>query len=76
MKFPKAEPNDRQISKFCQDVASICCSDEFKKLHKEMSKIYRKNGLSDANRIAFQDSLFSMYLEQLLPEVEEEIPYP
>ena len=76
MKLPKAEENDRQLSKLCQEVATICCSDEFKKLHKEMSKIYRKNGLSDASRIAFQDSLFSIYLEQLHPEVKEEIPYP
>lgn len=76
MKLPIAEDHDRRLSKLCQDVAIICCSDEFKKLHKEMSKIYRKNGLSDANRIAFQDSLFSIYLEQMHPEVREEIPYP
>ncbi len=75
MELPKAEEMDRRLSKICQDVAYICCSDEFKKLHKEMSKIYRKNGLTDANRIAFQDSLFSIYLEQYHPEAREEVPY-
>lgn len=76
VKLPKAEESDRRLSKLCQDVATICCSLEFKKLHKEMSKIYRKNGLLDAHRIAFQDSLFSIYLEQLHPEAKEEIPFP
>ena len=76
MKLPLAEGNDRRLSELCHNVATICCSMEFKKLHKEMSKIYRKNGLTDANRLAFQDSLFSMYLEQMHTEVEEEIPYP
>ena len=76
MKLPKAEGNDRRLSELCQDVATICCSVEFKKLHKEMSKIYRRNGLTDARRLAFQDSLFSIYLEQLYTEAKEEIPYP
>lgn len=75
MKLPKADESDRQLSKLCQEVAMICCSEEFKKLHKEMSKIYRKNGLTDASRVAFQDSLFSMYLEQMHPEAREEISY-
>ncbi|HJV46696.1 MAG TPA: hypothetical protein VJ824_13355 [Bacillota bacterium] len=76
MKLPQAEGNDRRLSELCQDVATICCSSEFKKLHKEISKIYRRNGLTDANRLAFQDSLFSIYLEQVYTEVKEEIPYP
>ena len=76
MKLPKAEDQDRRLSKLCHDVAMICCSNEFKKLHKEMSKIYRKNGLSNASQIAFQDSLFTIYLEQMHPEVREEIPFP
>ena len=76
MKLPKADDQDRRLSKLCQEVAMICCSSEFKKLHKEMSKIYRKNGLNNAVRIAFQDSLFSIYLEQMHPEVREELPYP
>ncbi|RXT15161.1 hypothetical protein [Ammoniphilus sp. CFH 90114] len=75
MKLPKADDTDRQLSKLCQEVANICCSDEFKRLHKEMFKIYRKNGLTDAHRVAFQDSLFTMYLEQLHSEAREEIPY-
>jgi hypothetical protein len=75
VKLPKAEGNDRRLSELCQDVASICCSSEFKKLHKEISKIYRKNGVTDASRLAFQDSLFSMYLENMYSETEEEIPY-
>ena len=76
MELPKADLYDRQLSKICQQVAMICCSKEFKKLHKEMSKIYRKNGLRDATRIAFQDSLFSIYLEQFQLEAGEEISYP
>ena len=76
MKLPNAEGNDRRLSELCHDVAAICCSSEFKKLHKEMSKIYRKNGLTDARRLAFQDSLFSIYLEHMYTEAKEEIPYP
>ena len=76
MKLPKAEYSDRRLSELCQDVAMICCSMEFRKLHKEMSKIYRRSGLTDAKRMAFQDSLFTMYLEQLHSDLKEEIPFP
>lgn len=76
MKLPRADDYDRHLSQLCQHVAMICCSNEFKKLHKEMSRIYRKNGLRDATRIAFQDSLFSIYLEQVQPKAGEEISYP
>jgi len=76
MKLPQVEVNDRRLSELCQDVATICCSSEFKKLHKEISKIYRKNGLSDAKRMAFQDSLFSMFLEHFHSEAREDLPYP
>lgn len=74
LELSKADDQDRRLSKFCQEVAIICCSNEFKKLHKEMSKIYRKNGMNHAVRIAFQDSLFSLYLEQKHPEAREETP--
>ncbi|RKD24275.1 hypothetical protein BEP19_07685 [Ammoniphilus oxalaticus] len=76
MELPKADDYDRRLSLLCQHVATICCSNEFKKLHKEMSRIYRRNGLRDATRIAFQDSLFSIYLEQVQPEAGEELLSP
>lgn len=55
---------DRQLQLFCQQAATICNSSEFKKLHKEMQKIYRKKGIRDAKIISFQDSLFCLYIEQ------------
>ena len=76
MKLPKAEASDRHLSELCQNVAIICCSSQFKRLHKEMSKVYRKSGLTDALRLAFQDSLFSMYLEQSYSEGKDEVLYP
>jgi len=60
----KVNVTDRQVHYFCQQAASICMSREFKQLHKEMSKIYRKKGISDAPIVAFQDSLFSLFMEQ------------
>jgi hypothetical protein len=74
VKLPLAEGNDGKLSELCQEVAQICCSSEFKQLHKEMSKIYKKNGVKDPSRAAFQDSLFSMYLEQNDPEVDLHVP--
>ena len=74
MKLPKAETSDRHLSEWCQSIASICCSPEFKKLHKEMCKIYRRSGLINPTVIAFQDSLFSLYIEQLESGSNGEIP--
>lgn len=60
-----ANTDERRLLDFCHDVAYICSSHKFRKLHKEMEKHYKKSGVKDASRIAFQDSLFSIYLEQL-----------
>ncbi|GAB7388264.1 hypothetical protein BSNK01_21010 [Bacillaceae bacterium] len=64
MKLPTTDFQERRLSRFCHDVASICYSAEFKKLHKEMSKLYRRSGVKDAKRVAFQDSLFALFLER------------
>jgi hypothetical protein len=74
VKLPQAEGDDRRLTELCEEVAGICCSDEFKRLHKEMSKLYRKSGVPNASRVAFQDSLFSLYLEQVHLERDEH-PY-
>lgn len=56
--------SDHQLFSLCQQAAIICTSREFKQLHKEMIKLYRNKGMKDAKIVAFQDSLFSLYLEQ------------
>ncbi|WP_025028669.1 hypothetical protein [Caldalkalibacillus mannanilyticus] len=71
----KGNMTDRQIYFFCQQAAVICLSREFKQLHKEMSKIYRKRGLVDAPTIAFQDSLFSMFMEHHDGEYSSQTQY-
>lgn len=55
---------DQQLFKFCQEAAVIYHSKEFKKLYKEIAKLYQKNGIRNFKRVAFQDSLFSLYMEQ------------
>lgn len=61
----KTKPfSDQQLQFFCQQAAIICTSSEFRQLHKEMSKLYRRRGIRDAKIIAFQDSLFCLYIEQ------------
>ncbi|GAA0365770.1 hypothetical protein [Bacillus horti] len=55
---------DRQLYVFCQEAAQICHSKEFKQLHKEMAKLYRKKGVNNFKVIAFHDSLYSIYMEQ------------
>jgi hypothetical protein len=65
VKFTIADGEDRRLLDLCHDIAYICSSHKFKKLRKEMERLYRKSGVQDASRIAFQDSLFSIYLEQL-----------
>ncbi|UOF89398.1 hypothetical protein LSG31_16035 [Fodinisporobacter ferrooxydans] len=54
---------DEQLLNICREVAKICCSSEFKKLYREMSRYYRKSGIMHAKRIAYQDALFSMVIE-------------
>ena len=60
----KVSVSERQLQVFCHQAATICTSREFKQLQKEMVKIYRKKGISDAQLIAFQDSLFCLIMEQ------------
>lgn len=64
MKLPEAGWQEKRLSRYCSHAAAICCSKEFKKLHREMARLYRKSGVRDASRKAFQDSLFSMMLER------------
>ena len=63
MKAQAQEATERQLQLFCQQAAFICHSKEFKQLNKEMSKLYRRNGIHNFKIVAFQDSLFSLYLE-------------
>lgn len=67
---------DRQLSIFCQHAAEICTSKEFKRLNKEISKLYRKSGVSDFKVIAFHDSLYSLYLEQVNAQNIKSSPSP
>lgn len=55
---------DQQLQLVCQQMAIVCTSRKFRKLNKEMVKLYRKKGISDPHVVAFQDCLFSLYLEQ------------
>lgn len=68
VKLPIANTEDERLICLFREVAFICCSHEFEKLHKEMSKLYRKSGMKDAKQTAFQDTLFSIYIEQVIPE--------
>lgn len=65
LKSTKITFSDQQLQFFCQQAASICMSSEFRQLHKEMSKLYRRRGIIDPKVLAFQDSLFSLYSEQV-----------
>jgi hypothetical protein len=64
MKSNVSQSSDRQLLLFCEEVALICHSREFRRLYKEMAKLYRKKGIRDPKVIAFQDSLFCLYTEQ------------
>jgi hypothetical protein len=64
--------HERELYTFCQHAAQICNSREFKQLHKEISKLYRKQGIPDFRLIAFQDSLYTLYIEWY--EIKETIP--
>lgn len=68
VKLPIADWEDERLIHFFREVATICCSREFEKLHKEMSKLYRRGGIKNAKQIAFQDTLFTIYIEQVTPE--------
>jgi hypothetical protein len=68
VKLPNANWEDERLILFFREVSTICCSQEFEKLHKEMSKLYRKSGIKNARQIAFQDTLFTIYIEQVSPE--------
>lgn len=48
---------------WCREVARICISEEFKRLNRDLLKFYRKSGMDDAFLLAFQDSLFSLFVE-------------
>lgn len=63
MRYPYIDRRDERLSELCREVARICISEEFKRLHREMVKLYRKSGIGDPQLIAFQDSLFSIFME-------------
>jgi hypothetical protein len=65
VKLPIANLEDERLIYFFREVSVICCSDEFQKLYKEMSKHYRRSGIKDAKQTAFQDTLFTIYIEQV-----------
>jgi len=48
---------------WCREVARICVSDEFKQLNRDLLKFYRKSGMTDPSLLAFQDSLYSLFIE-------------
>ncbi|WP_202077175.1 hypothetical protein [Caldalkalibacillus salinus] len=64
---------DHRILTICQHVAVICHSKEFKQLNKEVRKLYKKNGVDDFKVLAFQDALFTMYMEKKQREKTSQI---
>jgi hypothetical protein len=68
VKLPVADWEEERLIQFFREVSAICCSDEFEKLYKEMSKHYRKSGIKNAKQTAFQDTLFTIYIEQVTPK--------
>lgn len=63
MKYPTVDLHDARLFQLCREVARICISEEFQRLNREMVKLYRKSGISDPYLVAFQDTLFSLFLE-------------
>lgn len=63
MKYPTVDSRDARLFQLCREVARICISEEFQHLNREMVKLYRKSGVSDPYLVAFQDTLFSLFLE-------------
>lgn len=63
MKYPTVDSRDALLLQLCREVARICISEEFQRLNKEMLKLYRKSGVPDPHLVAFQDTLFSIFLE-------------
>jgi hypothetical protein len=68
VRYPYVDRRDERLIELCREVARICISDEFKRLHREMVKLYRKSGVPDPHLVAFQDSLFSIFVESAHPE--------
>lgn len=64
MKTSLIRLSDDELHLFCLQAAMICNSKEFKQLHKEMLKMYRKLDIRHASVIAFQDSLYSLFVEE------------
>lgn len=69
LKSTKITFSDQQLQFFCQQAALICMSSEFRQLHKELSKLYRRRGVRDPKLLAFQDSLYCLYSEQVDGEI-------
>jgi hypothetical protein len=63
VKYPTVDSRDALLLQLCREVACICISEEFQRLNKEMLKLYRKSGVPDPHLVAFQDTLFSIFLE-------------
>ncbi|MFC4768835.1 hypothetical protein [Effusibacillus consociatus] len=63
MKYPSVDSRDARLFHLCREVARICISEEFQRLNREMVKLYRKNGITDPYLVAFQDTLFSLFVE-------------
>lgn len=63
MKYPSVDVHDARLMQLCREVARICISEEFQRLNREMVKLYRKSGIRDPYLVAFQDSLFSLFVE-------------
>lgn len=61
--YPYTDRQDEELIELCRRVAHICVSHDFKTLHSEMLKWYKKSGVRDPHVIAFQDTLFSFFLE-------------
>lgn len=63
MKYPSVDSRDARLFQLCREVARICISEEFQRLNREMVKLYRKSGITDPYLAAFQDALFSLFVE-------------
>ncbi|BCJ85311.1 hypothetical protein [Effusibacillus dendaii] len=63
MKYPSVDSRDANLIQLCREVARICISEEFQRLNREMIRLYRKSGITDPYLAAFQDALFSLFVE-------------
>lgn len=55
---------EEDLKKFIRQISSICLSEEFQVLRKELEIMYLRCKLENAGIIAFQDALYSMLVQE------------